>query len=79
MDVSLANPFCLTSDSVIRDQQGALRGQKISPARGGFDGPDSSGEEVPEEVERSDLVKGAEEVEIDLDDEPGSLLDSLNA
>ena len=34
--------------------------------------------EPPDEVEGSGLVGGDEEVKIDLDDEPGSLLDSLN-
>ena len=45
----------------------------------GFDRVGASGEEPPEEVKDSGPVGGDKEVEIDLDDEPKSLLDSLNA
>ena len=38
-----------------------------------------SGEEPPEEVKGSGPGGGDKEVKIDLNDEPGSLLDSLNA
>ena len=48
------------------------------PTRIGFDGAGASGEELPEEVKGSGPVGGGEEVEINMDDEHGSLLDSLN-
>jgi len=37
------------------------------------------GEESPEEIKGSGLRRRETEVEIDVDDQPGSLLDSLNA
>ena len=51
MDADLADPFCLASDSVIRDQKGALWGLRMFPAHIGFNGIGSSGVELPEEVE----------------------------
>ena len=45
----------------------------------GFDRAGASGQEPPEEVKGSGPIGGYEKVKIDLDDEPGSLLDSLNA
>jgi len=51
----------------------------MSPARIGFDKVGSSEEKPPEEIKGSGLVGGDKELEIDLDGEPRSLLDSLNA
>ena len=51
----------------------------MSPVCIGFEGVGSLGVEPLEEVEGSSPVGGYEEVQIDLDDESGSLLDSLNA
>ena len=73
------SPFCLASDSMIRNQRGALRGLRMSSTHIGFEMAGSSGAEVPDEVERPDSVDGAKEVEIDLDDEPRPFLDFLNA
>ena len=78
VDAGPAGPFCPASNSVIHDQRGALQGLRMSSSRIGFDGAGSSGVELPKEAEDSDSVGGDEEVEIDLNDKPGSLLDSLN-
>jgi len=51
----------------------------MSPTRIGFDGAGSSRVELPKVVAGSDPVEGDKEVKINLDGEPGSLLDSLNA
>ena len=51
----------------------------MSTTRIGFDRAGSSGVEPPKEVKGFGPVGGDEEVKIDLDDEPGSLLESLNA
>jgi len=50
----------------------------MSPARIGFDKVGTSSEEPPEEVKGSGAGGGDKEVKIDLNDELGSLLDSLN-
>ena len=51
----------------------------MSPIPIGFERAGTSREEMPEEVKGSGPLGGDEEVKIDLDDEPKSLLDSLNA
>ena len=56
-----------------------FRGWAISLARIGFDKVGTSGEEPLEEVKGSGLWGRDKEVEIDLHNEPESLLDSLNA
>ena len=49
-----------------------------SPTLLGFDEARASGEEQPEEIKGSGPQRREVEVEIDLDDEPRSVLDSLN-
>jgi len=78
MDVGLADPFCPAYDSAIRNQGGASQRLRMSPTCISFDGDGSSWVEPQEKVVGSDPVGGNEEVKIDLDDEPGSLLNSLN-
>jgi len=77
--VGLAGLSCPSSDSVIGNQRESLRRLGICPARIGFDKVGTSGEEPPVEVKGSGPGKRDKEVEIDMVDEPGSLLDSLNA
>ena len=50
----------------------------MSPTHIGFDVVGSSGAELPEKVKGSDPI-GDKEMKIYLDDEPRSLLNSLNA
>ena len=71
--------FCSSSDLVIGGQSRSLWRLGMSLAHIGFDVVGALGEEPPEEVEGSGLGGGDKEVEIDLDDKLGSLLDSLNA
>ena len=72
-------PFYLASNSVIRDQREAPQRLRMSPTHVGCDGAGASEEVLLEEVKDSGPVGGDEKVKIDLDDEPGSLLNSLNA
>jgi len=72
-------PFCPPFDSVIHNQRGSLQRLGMSPTRISLDEVGALGEEPPEEVKGSGPVGGDKEVEIDMDDKPGSLLDSLNA
>jgi len=50
----------------------------MSPARIDFDEVGASGEEPPKKVKGSEPGKRDKKVKIDLNDEPESLLDSLN-
>ena len=85
VDADLVDLSHLTSDSVVlvgwegRGQRGVFRDLLGSPACMNSDGAGSSRVKLSEENEGFDPEGGDVWMEIVLDDEPESLLDSLNA
>ena len=68
----------LPSNSLIGDQRESLQRLEMSPARIDFDEVGASAEEPLDEVNGSGSSGGDKEVEINLNDKLGSLLNSLN-
>ena len=80
--VTSADPtgfFCSSSDPMVGGQWEIFRRLGTSFACIGLEEVCSLGEESPEEIKGSGPGKREAEVEIDLDDEPESLLGSLDA
>ena len=69
----------MSSGSVVGGPRESFRRLGTSPSCIGFEEVRASGEELPGEIRGSRPQRREVEVEIDLDDELGSLLDSLNA
>ena len=70
--------FPSSSRSVVSGQRESIQTLGASSACIGFGEVCASGEESPENIKGFGLGRREAEVEIDLDDEPGLLLDSLN-
>jgi len=71
--------FRSSSDSMVGGQRESLRRLGTSHAHIGFEVVGTSSEESPKKIKDSEPGTREAEVEIDLDNELRSLLDSLNA